>query len=146
MAKKTVYTKSEDEPKGSYPTFNLHDLRHDKEGREHLDPVPLQPPLGYNKQPSLTETIRAMVRQQARLEKDNDPETFEEADDFEIEEDMDPHSRWENDFEPSIKELKARYEARLAEEAAAEAAASTPPALPESGTPPARPPGADPSP
>lgn len=100
-----------------YPEFNLHDLRHDKEGREHLDPTPMEPPLGYKKQQTLSDQIRNMIYQSKMSEIDNSPETMEEADDFDMEDDFDPHSRWENDFEPSIKELKELYDKRTQEEA-----------------------------
>lgn len=127
-----------------YPNYNLHDLRHDADGAEHLDPTPMQPPLGYKKIPSLRDQIRQMVMEHHKQLEDNDPESIEEADDFEMEEDYDPHSRWENDFEPSIKELKKLYAERLAAEAAA---ASPPPTnTTGSGTPLASAPGADPSP
>lgn len=39
---------------------------------------------------------------------DMEPETEEEADDFEIEDDPQPQSRWENDMIPSIKETRKR--------------------------------------
>lgn len=42
---------------------------------------------------------------------DNEPETEEEADDFEIVDDPQPQSRWENDMVPSIKETRARLRA-----------------------------------
>lgn len=145
MAKKLTAT---DVEKDHYPDFNLHDLRHDAKGFEHLDPTPMQPPIGYKRQPSLSEQVRAMVYQHKRELEDSEPESLEEADDFEIEDDYDPHSRWENDFEPSIKELKKLYAQRLEEEkkkkeeppAAAPSATSLPPQEPSSA------PGADPSP
>lgn len=91
------------------------DNRFDEHGREVLNPTPMQPPLGYKPVPSLVETIRQQVRQMKHLD-DEDPETEEEADDFEIDDDPQPISRWENDMIPSIKETRAR--ARALEEQA----------------------------
>lgn len=81
--------------------------RFDENGAEILNPTPMQPPLGYNKAPSLAEQIRQQVRAYKALD-DMEPETEEEADDFEIEDDPMPESRWENDMIPSIKEVRAR--------------------------------------
>jgi len=81
--------------------------RFNADGHEILNPTPMQPPLGYKKTPSLAEQIRQQVRQLKNLE-DMEPETEEEADDFDITDDPQPHSRWENDMIPSIKETRAR--------------------------------------
>lgn len=81
--------------------------RHDENGHEILNPTPLSPPVGYKPTLSLAEQIRQQVRQAKHLD-DNEPETEEEADDFEIDEDPAPPSRWENDMIPSIKQAKAR--------------------------------------
>lgn len=81
--------------------------RFDANGGEVLNPTPMQPPLGYKAQLSLAEQIRQQVRQLAHAT-DMDPETEEEADDFDIEDDPMIHSPWENDFVPSLKETRAR--------------------------------------
>jgi len=87
----------------------LSPLRHDATGGEVLDPQPMQPPLGYKKQLSLTEQIRQQVRLHALSLEDNDiTETDEEADDFEIGEDYEPLSKHENDHIPTVKELKQK--------------------------------------
>lgn len=137
-------TPSENEKEEQYPQVNLHDLRHDKEGREHLDPTPMQPPLGYKRQPSLSEQIRAQVAAHHAALLDHDPESLEEADDFDVDDEIDPHSKWENDFEPSVKELKRRAMERQAEEAAQPPPPPT--SKPVPGSTPAASPGADPSP
>lgn len=81
--------------------------RHEN-GMEILDPVPMQPPLGYRKQPSMMDTVRAQVQAHHRRLAEMEPETFEESDDFDVgDEDELPHTRWENDFEPSVRELQA---------------------------------------
>lgn len=81
--------------------------RHDENGKECLNPTPMQPPLNYRPAPSLSEQIRQQVRTLKSLE-DMEPETEEEADDFDIDDDPAPQSRWENDMIPSIKETRAR--------------------------------------
>lgn len=83
------------------------DNRFDENGREVLNPTPMQPPLGYKKAPSLAEQIRQQVLAMRHLQ-DDEPETEEEADDFEIEDDPVIESRWENDMIPSIKESRKR--------------------------------------
>lgn len=116
---------------GAYPQVNLHDARHitDKKnpnyGKELLDPVPMQPPVGRLRATSLLDTVRDQIRI-AKLNALNDiQETVDEADDFEIDDEpADPASRWENDFEPSLKDLKRNremLEARIAYEEAREA-------------------------
>lgn len=96
----------------------------DQFGRETPDPVPMAPPLGYNRQPSLTEKIRAMVRSEhVRLAAmQAGMETFEEADDFEVGDDLDPSTPYEEVFDPvdaaarqelRNAEFRAKYEERL---------------------------------
>lgn len=86
--------------------------RFDENGQEILNPTPMQPPLGYKKQPSLAMQIREQVRAYHLQNSDMEPETEEEADDFDIPDDpVDPQSRWENDMVPSIKETRARIKA-----------------------------------
>lgn len=76
-------------------------------GKEMLNPTPMQPPLGYERPLSMVEVVRQQIRQFKHLE-DTEPETEEEADDFEIAEDPIMESRWENDMIPSIKESRER--------------------------------------
>lgn len=105
-------------PKDVYPTFNLHDLRHvtDKKsvhyGKEvGLDPVPMQPPTHYKRPPSLIETVREQIRAHHRLAAEAEMDSLEEADDFEMDDDAnDPSSRYENDFEPSLRFLRENKE------------------------------------
>lgn len=77
--------------------------------RQKMDPVPVAPPVGYKKQPSMVEIIREQVRN-ARLAAELDAqgmETFEEADDFEIDDEPPlPRSQYEAIFEPPIVEEK----------------------------------------
>lgn len=84
------------------------EFRHGEGGREYLDPVPLEPPLGYRRQVSLADQIRQQVRLE-RLrawEAEFEAETEEEADDFEVEDEFEPMSPHENDYVPTIAQLK----------------------------------------
>lgn len=83
--------------------------RHDINGQEHLNPTPMQPPVGYKAQPSLIETIREQVRAYHLLQNSEEVDTEEEADDFDIPDDpIDPESKWENDHIPTLKEARER--------------------------------------
>lgn len=86
-------------------TGEVHELRTpflDDQGREVLDPRPMAPPIGYVKQPSLWEQMRAMIRDEiSRSAQEEGFESFEEADDFEMD-DLDPTSPYEEVFEPEI--------------------------------------------
>ena len=83
------------------------------EGREKLSPTPVAPPVGYVRQPSLAETIRNMVRSE-RLAQEAAAagyETFEEADDFEVDDDFDPGHPFEAEFEtPRAREIRLAAE------------------------------------
>lgn len=77
---------------------------HDHRGREIPDPVPLAPPLGYKRSPSLAEQVRAMV-QSERLQQElrgSGAETFDEANDFD-EPDEDPASPYEFDEDAELE-------------------------------------------
>lgn len=77
-------------------------LRQTADGREIPNSTPMEPPIGYKKQPSIFDQVRALVRsdQLKKEAMDAGMETFEEADDFDLDEDEDPHSKYENDFDP----------------------------------------------
>jgi len=81
--------------------------RHTKDGAECLNPTPLAPQLGHKPTPSLADQMRQQIIASKRLAELDVQETEEEADDFEIEDDPAPVSRWENDLIPSIKETRA---------------------------------------
>lgn len=104
------------------------------DGKEFLDPTPMAPPLGYKQQPSMVDHIRNMIRSEKLRQEALDAgyETFEEADDFDVGDDIDPHSPYEVDFEPEgVRQVREAVEA--AEKKAVEAAAKieeAPPASP----------------
>lgn len=93
------------------------------DGTVMADPVPMAPPIGYKKHPSMVEIVRDMVRSE-RLAQEvaaSGSETFEESEDFDIDDEYLLHSQWENDFDPPLSEiLKAGQEAIAAREAQSE--------------------------
>ncbi|UYD39222.1 MAG: hypothetical protein [Wigfec virus K19_160] len=92
------------------PVYGTHKL--DENGAEVLDPTPIAPPVGYRRQPSLAEQIREMVRSE-RLALEAaamGAETFEESEDFDVEDDYDPSTPFENDFDPPISEIREEVE------------------------------------
>lgn len=76
----------------------------DEHGYELMDSVPVAPPLGYKKQPSLADQIRDMVKGELlrREVEAQGKESFDEADDFDVDDDdtYDPSSPYEEVFEP----------------------------------------------
>ncbi|MEM2002470.1 MAG: hypothetical protein QXT77_07495 [Candidatus Methanomethylicaceae archaeon] len=76
-------------------------------------------PLRLQREPSLAERIRALVRsEQWALEREQaGEETFEEADDFDVGDDYDPHSPYEELFDGEFDALRQqRIERALAQE------------------------------
>jgi len=75
----------------------------DAYGRERPSPIPMAPPIGYKKQPSMIDNIRDMVRREmSQQAAAAGMETFEEADDFEIDDDYDPKSPHEMSIEQEL--------------------------------------------
>lgn len=92
--------------------------RLDPLGREIVDGRPMAPPLGYKKTESLAEQIRRMVQDEhirRELEKSG-IETFDEANDFNVGDDFDPTSPYEQHF--SDESFEAWLSAKNAENAA----------------------------
>lgn len=93
-------------------------------GREVPDPVPVAPPVGFNRQPTMVEHIRHLVRSEAlrQAAEAAGAESFDEADDFEVADDIHPVSPYEvdDDLEPpaSLRRKKDAAEAAEKEEAA----------------------------
>lgn len=100
---------------------------HDVEGRELPDPVPIAPPVGWFKQPSMFDVVRNMVRSEhLRLAAEaGGAESFEDASDFEVEDELFPTSQFEDeaDFEPP-PDFEARRQAMYRERFWAEQDAS----------------------
>lgn len=91
---------------------NFKGKRLDEFGREVVSDLPMAPPVGYKKSPSLHEQIRDMVRsEKLRMEAEAaGMESFEEADDFDIPDDpIDPSTPYEADFEGGrVRDLKRK--------------------------------------
>lgn len=67
-----------------------------KNATEKLDTTPVAVPLGFNRPPTLHETIQRILRTERFRQSLNGEETFEEADDFDIPDDpIDPSTPWE---------------------------------------------------
>lgn len=65
-------------------------------GKEVVDQTPVSVPSGWSRPEPLADTIRRMVRAEvSRAAAAEDMETFEEADDFDCEDDDDPLSQYE---------------------------------------------------
>lgn len=100
-------------PSADYSKFDPEtgEQTHDERGSEIPDPNPMQPPVGYNRQPSLAEQIRAMVVSE-NLRREAEAagmETFEEADDFDVGDDFEEerHSPYEGNFDPMTPHERA---------------------------------------
>lgn len=118
------------------------------DGREIVSSVPVAPPIGYQKQPSMIEHIRNMVRseQLRQAAEEAGAESFEEADDFDIEDDPFPVGSSEfdeSDLEPIIRQDPPTRPAQGDEPAAPEEVLD---AAPPEATPPAAPRAAAPEP
>lgn len=83
------------------------EVRLDEEGREIPDPTPIELPLGMKRPETLAEQVQRLVRNQvSQYAAIHGHETFEEAEDFDIEDDLDPSTPYELEFDPVLgKEL-----------------------------------------
>lgn len=83
------------------PSNRMEKALLDENGHEIVDEAPIAPHLDMRRQPSLADRIREMVRSEsiAREARESGRETFEEADDFEVGDDFDPSSPYEEEFE-----------------------------------------------
>lgn len=79
-------------------------------GEEVLDTTPVALPIRFKAPLPLNERIRQMVRQEAsQYAQQTGHETFEEADDFDIPDDMpDPTTPYEENFDPDVPFIAAR--------------------------------------
>ena len=93
---KEKMTDAEKRVRALYGTLN-------ERGQLIPDPVPFAPSVKINQKPSLAQQIKEMVRsERLAMEAENmGYETFEEAEDFDVGDDFDPASPYENDFDPS---------------------------------------------
>lgn len=111
----------------------------DLEGRLVPDPVPVAPPIGYKKTPSMVEIVRDMVRSErlAAEARAMGRETFEESEDFDAGDDPpDLESGFENDFDPPLTELLKAGDESLKAKAASSSKVPAEPAKPGNPSPP----------
>lgn len=73
----------------------------DEYGREVLDPNPAAMPLGFKRPESLADTIRRLIRHEvSQAAQESGDETFEDADDFDVDDDpADPSTPYEMNFD-----------------------------------------------
>lgn len=123
----------------------MRDRGYNDEGKFIPDSVPMAPPIGYKKQPSMVEIVRNMVRSERLADEARRAgmETFEESEDFDVGDDgEDLKSGFENDFDPPIDELRRAIEEERAVKAApppvnpSELAPVAPPSAPGAEEPP----------
>lgn len=94
-----------------------------KVGKEYPNPEPLAPPIGWVPQKPIHEQIRDMVlREISAAAESEGMETAEEADDFEVGDDYDPSTPYEEYFEPvdpwPASRAVAELESKIAEKRA----------------------------
>lgn len=84
-------------------THATGEVRQDEYGREIPDPNPVEVPLGMKRPETLAEQVQRLVRTSISAHAEmHGAESFEEADDFDIEEDFDPTTPYETQFDPVI--------------------------------------------
>lgn len=89
------------------PRPRLRAVYLDDFGREIPDPRPMQPPVGYKPELSIFDIQRQQIELHHRLyAEDREFETFEESEDFDVDDDVDPTSPWENHFDPPMSEIR----------------------------------------
>lgn len=102
-------------------------VKYNKQGEEIPDTTKPEIPLGFKKPDSLAEQVRRLIRseqlRQAALSAGH--ETFEEADDFEVGDDYDPRSPYEEVFDPTdpeevVEQVKERIVKRKSRSAKGE--------------------------
>lgn len=86
-----------------------------KDGSEIADPVPLAASLKFKKPPTLQEQVRRLMQREMQEHIHGlGHETFEEANDFDVGDDFDPNSPWEEEFYGQFEEdvrLEQQYQA-----------------------------------
>lgn len=71
---------------------------------EDPDPMPFAPTVGVRPKETLEERMRRMIRDEMSYAAEQQGmETFEEADDFDVDDDMDPESMYEIPWEPAFE-------------------------------------------
>lgn len=81
----------------------------DERGNEVLlDLVPTAPPISVTRERSMMDHHREFIRSEllAMQARKEGFETFEESEDFDVEDDVQVDSPWENEFDPSMAEIR----------------------------------------
>lgn len=79
------------------------EFRLDDQGREIPDPTPLELPVGFKKQETVAQMVQRLVRRDlSEYAARHGHETFDEAEDFEIDDDPDPFTPYETEFDPVL--------------------------------------------
>lgn len=82
---------------------NTGEVRLDSDGREIPDPNQMEMPLGMKRPETLAEQVQRLVRTSISAHAAmHGAETFEEAEDLEVDEDFDPYTPYEVEFDPVI--------------------------------------------
>lgn len=92
--------------------------KYDEEGREIMDPTPVAIPAGFKPPETIEEKILRLVRAreiQAQLEAQG-LETFEDAEDFDVDDDFDPATPFEMVFDVGLGKEVTRAEKKFMDE------------------------------
>lgn len=94
-------------------------MKYDERGHEVLDTTPIERPVGWTRPPTMQEMIQRYVREEvSRAAAQAGEESFEEAEDFDVDDDPDLKGRYDVDEGLAPwKEEEARKEALDAAEA-----------------------------
>lgn len=89
----------------------------DENGQFYPDPRPMQPPVGYKRQPNMWEIVREQVRRVSEDAGREGFDTIEEANDFYMGEDDEPYSGYEVEEEREVPFAVLRQREKDAAEA-----------------------------
>lgn len=92
--------------------------RLDEFGQEIPDPRPVRIPAGFRRPETLAEQVQRLVRTHiSRDAEQNGMETWEEANDFDVDDDFDPSTPYETFFDPVLGRELTPHEFRQNEQA-----------------------------
>lgn len=74
----------------------------DEKGWEHGDPEPMEIPAGFKRPETLQEQIKRLIKAASNEAAAMGLETFEEAEDFNVDDDFDPSTPYEVFFDPVL--------------------------------------------
>lgn len=78
-------------------------FRLDEFGHEVPDPTPVSLPSGFRRPETLQEQVARLVRSRlSQLAGEQGDDTFEESEDFEVDDDFDPNTPYEEFFDPAL--------------------------------------------